>query len=74
MKKNLTLSINKELIEFALEFSQDTNQSISHIVEKYLIELKKILEKNIEDKEMAKRIEKLYGTFENNKILDKQNF
>ncbi len=41
MKKKLTLSINDDLIDFAHEFSRETNQSISHIVEEYLIELKK---------------------------------
>ena len=74
MKKNLTIMINEELIEFAHNFSQDTNQSISQIVEKYLSELKKIQEQSIEKEAFSKRIEKLYGSFENDKIPDKQNF
>jgi acetyl-CoA carboxylase alpha subunit len=74
MKKNLTLRINEDLVEFAHNFSQETNQSISHMIEKYLSELKKIQEQSIKDKEVSKRIEKLYGAFESNKIPDKQNF
>lgn len=34
MKKKLTLSINDDLIDFAHDFSKETNQSISNIVEK----------------------------------------
>jgi hypothetical protein len=74
MKKNLTLCINEDLVEFAHNFSQETNQSISHMIEKYLSELKKNQEQSIKDKEVSKRIEKLYGAFESNKIPDKQNF
>ena len=74
MKKNLTLRINEDLIEFAHDFSQETNQSISHIVEKYLIELRRNHEQSNEEEAFSQRIEKLYGSFENDKIPDKQNF
>ncbi len=40
MQKKLTLSINDDLIDFAHDFAEETNQSISHIFEEYLIELK----------------------------------
>ena len=73
MKKKLTLSINDDLIEFAHNFSNETHQSISHIVEEYLIELKKNREQNLEEQKLQKRIEKLYGAFENNSIPDKKD-
>ncbi|MGM0438786.1 MAG: DUF6364 family protein [Bacillota bacterium] len=71
MKKKLTLSINDDLINFAHDFSKETNQSISHIVEKYLAELKKQQEKGTKEQKLNKRIEKLYGAFENEPIPDK---
>jgi len=40
MQKKLTLSINDDLIDFAHDFAEETNQSISHLFEEYLIELK----------------------------------
>ena len=73
MKKKLTLSINDDLIEFAHDFSKETHQSISHIVEEYLKELKKHQDQNFEEKKLQKRIEKLYGAFENNPIPDKKD-
>ena len=73
MKKKLTLSINDDLIEFAHKFSKETHQSISHIVEEYLIELKKNKEQNFEEQKLQKKTEKLYGTFENNPIPDKKD-
>ena len=68
MKKKLTLSINDDLIDFAHDFSKETDQSISHIVEEYLIELKKQQEKKTNQQKLDKRIEKLYGAFEDNPI------
>jgi len=73
MKKKLTLSINDDLIEFAHDFSKETHQSISHIVEEYLIELKKNKEQNFEEQKLQKRIEKLYGAFESKPIPDKKD-
>lgn len=69
MKKKLTLSINEDLIEFAHKFSKETNQSISHIVEEYLSELKK---QETNKKHLTPKIEKLYGVFENEPIPEKK--
>jgi len=71
MKKKLTLSINDDLIDFAHEFSEETNQSISHIVEEYLIELKNQKERNSKEPNLTKKIEDLYGAFEDQPIPDK---
>ena len=73
MKKKLTLSINDDLIDFAHDFSKETDQSISHIVEEYLTELKKQQEKGNNQQKLDKRIEKLYGAFEDNPIPDKKD-
>ena len=73
MKKKLTLSINDDLIEFAHDFSKETHQSISHIVEKYLKELKKNQDQSFEEQKLQKRIKNLYGAFESNPIPDKQD-
>ena len=73
MKKKLILSINDDLIDFAHDFSKETNQSISHIVEEYLAELKKQQEKGAKEQKLNKRIEKLYGAFENEPIPDKKD-
>ena len=53
MKKKLTLSINDDLIDFAHDFSKETNQSISHIVEEYLAELKKQQEKGTKEQKLS---------------------
>lgn len=73
MKKKLTLSINDDLIDFAHDFSKETHQSISHIVEEYLAELKKQQEKGTKEQKLNKRIEKLYGAFEYEPIPDKKD-
>jgi acetyl-CoA carboxylase alpha subunit len=59
MKKKLILSINDDLIDFAHDFSKETNQSISHIVEKYLAELKNQQEKGIKEQKLNKDIYRL---------------
>jgi hypothetical protein len=56
MKKKLTLSINDDLIDFAHDFSKETNQSIPHIVEEYLAELKKQQEKGAKEQKLNKDI------------------
>lgn len=71
MQKKLTLSINEDLIEFVHIFSNETNQSISHIVEEYLNELKE-QETNPDKKNFKPKIQKLYGAFENQPIPDKK--
>ncbi len=68
MQKKLTLSIDEELIKFAHHFSKETNQSISKMVEEYLLRLKK---HNDEDS-VNPRIENLYGIFEDQPIPDKK--
>ena len=50
MKDKLTLSIEEDIIEFAHRLSEETNQSISSIVEKHLVELKEIKENQIIDR------------------------
>ena len=59
MKKKLTLSINDDLINFAHDFSKETNQSISHIVEEYLAELKNQQEKGTKQRKLNKDIYRL---------------
>ncbi|PRX16171.1 hypothetical protein BX659_1762 [Orenia metallireducens] len=61
MKDKLTLSIEKDVIEFAHQFAKETNQSISSILEKYLMELKEIQDKEYE---VSSRVKKLSGFFE----------
>ncbi|MBM7556778.1 DUF6364 family protein [Halanaerobacter jeridensis] len=61
MKDKLTLSIEEDVIEFAHRLSKETNQSISSIVEKHLLELKEIKE---QDYEVDPRVKKLSGIFE----------
>jgi hypothetical protein len=72
MQKKLTLSINEDLVEFAHAFSNETNQSISHIVEEYLNELKE-QETNPNKNNFKPKIQKLYGLFENQPIPDKKD-
>lgn len=61
MKNKLTLSIEKDVIEFAHQFSKENHQSISSIVEKHLIDLKEVQDK---DYEVNPRVKKLSGFFE----------
>jgi acetyl-CoA carboxylase alpha subunit len=68
MQKKLTLSIDEDLIKFAHRFSKETNQSISKMVEEYLLHLKK----QNNDNKVNPRIEKLYGIFEDHPIPDKK--
>ena len=72
MQKKLTLSINEDLIKFAHKFSKETNQSISHIIEEYLNELKE-QETNPDKKQLNHKIDKLYGAFEKKPIPDKKD-
>jgi len=68
MQKKLTLSIDENLIKFAHNFSKETNQSISKMVEEYLLQLKK----HNNDNSINPRIENLYGIFEDQPIPDKK--
>ncbi len=69
MQKKLTLSIDEELIKFAHHFSKETNQSISKMVEEYLLQLKN----HNNDKNINPRIENLYGIFKDQPIPDKKD-
>jgi len=66
MSENLTLSMDSEIIEFASDFSQKMNKTISRIVEDYFIELK---EKNSDD--LPQDLQELYGIFEGIDVPDK---
>jgi (p)ppGpp synthase/HD superfamily hydrolase len=68
MQKKLTLSIDEDLIKFAHQFSKETNQSISKMVEEYLLQLKK----QNNDYNVNPRIKNLYGIFEDQPIPDKK--
>ncbi|UCH97407.1 MAG: hypothetical protein JSV88_11295 [Candidatus Aminicenantes bacterium] len=68
MQKKLTLSIDEELIKFAHEFSRTTRQSISHLVEQYLQDIKTQAEKSgLTDKTLS-----LYGIFADSPIPSKK--
>jgi len=71
MPKKLTLSIDEDLIKFAHNFSKKTNQSISHIIEEYLDELKKQESKNNKNN-FTPKIQNLYGAFDDQPIPDKK--
>ena len=72
MNKKLTLSIDEDLIKFAHDFSENTNQSISHIVEDYLDELKK-QEAKSKKTQFTSKVQNLYGAFNNKPIPDKKD-
>ncbi|MCK8816288.1 DUF6364 family protein [Natroniella sulfidigena] len=60
MKDKLTLSIEKDVIEFAHKLSEETGQSISSIVEKHLMDLKETRE---EDYQVSSKVKNLTGFF-----------
>jgi len=68
MNKKLTLNVNEEIIDFAHRYSKKTNQSISHIVEKYL----KRLKQDIDQEELSPETSELYGILENTNVIDKK--
>ncbi len=68
MNKKLTLNVNEEIIDFAHRYSKKTNQSISHIVEKYL----KRLKQDIDQAELSQKTRELYGILENTNVIDKK--
>ncbi|MGM0411442.1 MAG: DUF6364 family protein [Bacillota bacterium] len=74
MRKKLTLSIDEDLIKFAHDFSKKTDQSISHIIEEYLDELKKQdIDQVNKNNKLKPKIQKLYGAFEDQPIPDKKD-
>ena len=68
MNKKLTLNIDDELIEFAHNYSKQTKQSISSMVEKYFEKLK---EKKQVDK-LSKSTKELYGILSDKPLPDKK--
>lgn len=68
MQKKLALSIEEELVEFAHEFSKKTRQSISHIIEQYLQDLKT----QVEESDLADKTSNLYGIFADSPIPSKK--
>ena len=68
MNKKLTLNINDSLIKFIHEYSKETHQSISSLVEKYFIILKK---ENLEKKH-TKKTNELYGMLSESPLPDKK--
>jgi hypothetical protein len=67
MSEDVTLSIDSEIAAFANDFSRRTNQSLSRIIENYLIELK---DKNAN--ELPEDLQELYGIFEGKDVPDKK--
>ncbi|MDR2923325.1 MAG: DUF6364 family protein [Treponema sp.] len=67
MSKNLTLSMDSDVIEFASDFSRKINKPLSRIIEDYFIELR---EKNSND--LPQDLQELYGIFEGIDIPDKK--
>ena len=68
MKKKLTLSIDEELIKFDHEFSRKTRQSISHIIEQYIQDLRS----QAEDSGLTEKTLSLYGIFADSPIPSKK--
>jgi hypothetical protein len=68
MRKKLTLSIDEELIEFVHEFSRKTRQSVSHIIEQYLQDLRT----RAEGSDLADKTSNLYGIFADSPIPSKK--
>ena len=67
MTKKLTLSLDSDIIEFAHNFSQRHNKSISKIIEDYFMVLK---EQNTT--ELPNDLGEVYGIFEGIKTPDKK--
>jgi hypothetical protein len=59
MQKKLTLSINEDLIRFAHDFSRNTKQTVSSMVEQYFARLKA----KTEASGLSPRTLKMYGIF-----------
>jgi len=68
MDKKLTLNIDEEIVSFAHEYSKQTQQSISSIVEKYFSEIKQSNSKT----QLPTKTSKLYGTLAQYDLPDKK--
>jgi len=66
MTKKLTLSLDSNIVDFAHNFAQESNKSISKIVEDFFIILK---EQNKTD--LPKDLAELHGIFERMNYPDK---
>ena len=68
VNKKLTLNVDESLIDFAKNYSKESNQSISGIFEKYLIRLKN------ETKEVtiSEDARELYGIISKDEFPDKK--
>ena len=69
MAKKLTLSVDEELIRFAHQYSEETQQSISEIFEKYLSRL----QGEINVTNLSKEAQSLYGVLEGTVLPDKKD-
>ncbi len=67
MNKKLTLNVDESLIDFAHEYSKKTHQSISNIVEKYFLNLKR----EIDTSKISSSAKEIYGILESNQVPDK---
>jgi hypothetical protein len=68
MNKKLTLNIDDNLIAFAHHYSKENKQSISSLVESYLLSL----QKRNEVSELSPKTQELYGILSNDPIPDKK--
>ena len=68
MNKKLTLTIDDSIISFAHQYSKKTNQSISSIVERYFITLKKNEDPKREHTDITNQ---LYGLLSKRPLPDK---
>ena len=58
MKKNLTLSVNQEVIALSKNFAKETGKSLSSIVEDYL---KSLVENRKEEDKYSLKLKRLIG-------------
>ncbi len=59
MANKLTLSIEKEVVESAKNYAQETGRSLSELVENYF---KALTQKEIQSKPLSPRIKRLRGS------------
>lgn len=61
MNTKLTLTIEKEVIEFAKEFAKEKGQSLSELVENYFIAITTEKRSLLEPNQLSPRIQRLRG-------------
>ena len=69
MAKKLTLNIDSELIDFAHQYSKETHQSISKVIENFLSDLKGIESTN----GLPSKTKNLYGALDTLEVVDKKS-